>query len=317
MLDVTESGIRQQEAFRADVLAGMSQRQKSVPSRWFYDRRGSELFEEITGLDEYYPTRTETAILRQYAEEMAVLCGEDVVLLEYGAGAGLKFEILVSALETPRMYVPIDIAGDFLGSTVARIREQPRLPTRPIIADFTADFDIPADIPEKRRAAFFPGSTIGNLDRTEVAALLRLMRRHVGPHGKAIIGVDLRKDIKTLIAAYDDRRGVTAAFNLNLLARINRELGADFHIDRFAHEARWNEHESAIEMHLVSLDTQVVTVSGQSFAFGHGETIHTESSRKYDVPGFTDVVQRSGWRVALVWTDPAMLFAVFGLDSAR
>jgi len=263
------------------------------------------------------PTRTETAILRQHAGEMATLCGDDMVLLEYGAGAGLKFEILVRALKTPRMYVPIDIAADFLDSTVSRIRAQPRFPTRPIIADFTADFDIPLDIPKGCRTAFFPGSTIGNLDRAEVAALLRRMRRHVGSHGKAIIGVDLRKDIKTLIAAYADRRGVTAAFNLNLLARINRELGADFHIDRFAHEARWNEHESAIEMHLVSLDTQVVTVAGRSFAFGHGETIHTESSRKYDVPGFTDIVQRSGWRVAMVWTDPATRFAVFGLDSAR
>ena len=317
MLDIIESGTRQREAFRADVLAGMSGRQKSVPSRWFYDRRGSELFEEITGLNEYYPTRTETAILGRYAEEMAALCGEDVVLLEYGAGAGLKFEILVSALETPRMYVPIDIAGDFLGSTVARINEQLRLPTRPIIADFTADFDIPPDIPEGRRAAFFLGSTIGNLDSTEVAALLCRMRRHVGRRGKAIIGVDLRKDIKTLIDAYDDCRGVTAAFNLNLLVRINRELGADFHIDRFAHEARWNEHEFAIEMHLVSLNTQVVRIAGQSFAFEHGETIHTESSRKYDVRGFTDLVQRSGWRMAMVWTDPAMRFAVFGLDSER
>jgi dimethylhistidine N-methyltransferase len=317
MLDIIESGTSQQEAFRADVLAGMSGRQKSVPSRWLYDRRGSELFEEITGLDEYYPTRIKTAILRRYAEEIAALCGEDVVLLEYGAGAGLKFEILLNALETPRMYVPIDIAGDFLGSTVARIREQPRLPTRPIIADFTADFDIPADIPEGRRTAFFPGSTIGNLDRAEVGALLRRMRRHVGSHGKAIIGVDLRKDIKTLIAAYADRRGVTAAFNLNLLVRINRELGADFHIDRFAHEARWNEHESAIEMHLVSLHTQVVAVAGRSFVFEHGETIHTESSRKYDVRGFTDVVQRSGWRMAMVWSDPANQFAVFGLDSVR
>jgi uncharacterized SAM-dependent methyltransferase len=142
------------------------------------------------------------------------------------------------------------------------------------------------------------------------------MRRHVGPRGKAITGVDLRKDVKTLITAYADRRGVTAAFNLNLLARINRELGADFHIDQFAHEARWNEPESAIERHLVSLNTQVVTVAGRSFAFEHGETIHTESSRKYDVRGFTDVVQRSGWRMAMVWTDPAMRFAVFGLDSA-
>jgi dimethylhistidine N-methyltransferase len=318
MLDVVECGTRQQKVFRADVLAGMSGRQKSVPSRWLYDRRGSELFEEITGLDEYYPTRTETAIMRRHAEEMGALCGEDIVLLEYGAGAGLKFEILVAALKAPRMYVPIDIAGDFLDQTVARIREKfPQFPTRPIVADFTTDFDIPADIPEGPRTAFFPGSTIGNLDRTEVAALLPRMRRHVGLRGKAIIGVDLRKDIKTLIAAYDDRRGLTAAFNLNLLARINRELGADFRVDRFAHEARWNERESAIEMHLVSLNAQIVTVAGRRFAFELGETIHTESSRKYDVPGFTDVAHRSGWRSAMVWSDPAMRFAVFGLDSAQ
>jgi dimethylhistidine N-methyltransferase len=316
MLDNIEFRSRLREAFCADVLAGMSERQKSIPSRWLYDRRGSELFEEITGLDEYYPTRTETAILRRHADEMGAQCGEDVVLLEYGAGAGLKFEILINALEAPRMYVPIDIAGDFLDQTVTRIREQfPRLATRPIIADFTTDFEIPPDLLEGRRAAFFPGSTIGNLDGSQVTAFLHRMRRHVGPGGKAIIGVDLVKDIKTLIAAYDDRHGVTAAFNLNLLARVNRELGADFHLNRFAHEARWNECESAIEMHLVSLDTQLVTVAGQHFAFDQGETIHTESSRKYDVPGFTDIVQQSGWRTAMVWSDPAMYFAVFGLDA--
>ncbi|MDB5578978.1 MAG: egtD [Bradyrhizobium sp.] len=317
MFDLVESGSHQREAFRADVLAGLSGRQKAIPSRWLYDRRGSELFEEITGLDEYYPTRTETAILRRYAEEMGALCGRETVLLEYGAGAGLKFEILLGALKAPRMYVPIDIAGDFLDQTVARIRDQfPRLLMRPIIADFTTDFDVPADVPEVHRAAFFPGSTIGNLDRTEASAFLRRMRRHTGLHGKAIIGVDLRKDTSTLIAAYDDLRGVTAAFNLNLLARINHELGADFRVDRFAHEARWNEYESAIEMHLVSLDTQAVAIAGRHFAFERGETIHTESSRKYDVPGFTDLVLRSGWRVARVWSDPAMRFAVFGVDSA-
>jgi dimethylhistidine N-methyltransferase len=318
MLDVIEARPRQQEAFLADVLAGMSRPQKSIPSRWLYDKRGSELFEEITGLDEYYPTRTETDILWRHAEEMAALCGENAVLLEYGAGAGLKFEILVSALKAPQMYVPIDIAGEFLDETVARIREEfQRLPTRPIIADFTTDFDIPADVPVVRRAAFFPGSTIGNLDSTEVVTFLRRMRLHVGPGGKAIIGVDLRKDIKTLIAAYDDRRGVTAAFNLNLLARTNRELGADFDIEQFAHEARWNEHESAIEMHLVSLSTQVVTIADRYFVFDQGETIHTESSRKYDVAGFISIAQRCGWRTAAVWTDPAMRFAVFGLDSTQ
>ena len=225
MLDLVESKLSQREAFRADVLAGLSQRQKTLPSRWFYDQRGSELFEEITRLDEYYLTRTETAILRRHAGEMANLCGDNVVLLEYGAGAGIKSEILIDALKGPRMYVPIDIAADFLAQTAERIRGRfPDLATRPIITDFTADFDIPADIPAHPRAAFFPGSTLGNLGGSEADALLRRMREHVGERGKAIIGVDLRKDIRTLIAAYDDRRGVTAEFNLNLLRRINREL---------------------------------------------------------------------------------------------
>jgi dimethylhistidine N-methyltransferase len=316
MLDSVESKLGQREAFRADVLAGLSQRQKTVPARWLYDQCGSELFEEITRLDEYYLTRTETAILRRRAAEIAALCGDGVGLLEYGAGAAIKSEILIDALHAPRMYAPIDIAADFLGETVERIRDRfPELATRPIIADFTADFDIPADIPAERRAAFFPGSTIGNLGPSEAAALLRRMRQHVGERGKAIIGVDLRKDVQTLIAAYDDRRGVTAEFNLNLLARINRELKGDFPLEMFAHEARWNERESAIEMHLVSLKPQVVSVAGRSFAFAQGETIHTESCRKFEVAGFTHAAQRSGWRVAAIWSDPAELFAVFGLHA--
>ena len=247
---------------------------------------------------------------------MAALCGEGVVLLEYGAGAAIKTEILIGALHAPRMYAPIDIAADFLAQTVERIGHRfPELPTRPIIADFTVDFDIPADIPARPRAAFFPGSTLGNLLPSDACALLRRMREHVGHSGKAIIGVDLRKDIQTLIAAYDDKRGVTAEFNLNLLARINRELEGDFALDAFAHEARWNERESAIEMHIVSLRPQVVSVAGSSFAFAQGETIHTETCRKFDVAGFAHSAQRSGWRVATIWTDPAELFAVFGLSA--
>jgi len=316
MLDLVESKLSQHEAFRADVLAGLSQRQKTLPSRWLYDQRGSELFEEITRLDEYYLTRTETSILRRHAGEMAAFCGDHVVLLEYGAGAGVKSEILIGALKAPRMYVPIDIAADFLAQTAERVRDRfPGLVTRPIIADFTADFDIPSDIPAHPRAAFFPGSTLGNLGGSEAAALLRRMREHVGGHGEAIIGVDLRKDVGTLIAAYDDRRGVTAEFNLNLLRRINRELEGDLDIMAFAHEARWNEPESAIEMHLVSRKPQVATVAGRSFAFAQGETIHTETCRKFDVAAFTRAAQRSGWRVDRIWSDPAELFAVFGLRT--
>jgi dimethylhistidine N-methyltransferase len=316
MLDLVESKLSQREAFRADVLAGLSQRQKTLPSRWLYDQRGSELFEEITGLDEYYLTRTETAILRRHAGEMAALCGDGAVLLEYGAGAAIKSEILLDALHAPRMYAPIDIAADFLSQTVERIQDRfLDLPVRPIIADFTADFDIPADVPARPRAAFFPGSTLGNLGPSDAAALLRRMREHVGERGKAIIGVDLRKDIQTLIAAYDDRRGVTAEFNLNLLARINRELDGDFALAAFAHEARWNERESAIEMHIVSRKAQVVPLAGRSFSFAEGETIHTETCRKFDVASLTHAAQRSAWRADTIWSDPAELFAVFGLRA--
>jgi dimethylhistidine N-methyltransferase len=199
---------------------------------------------------------------------------------------------------------------------VGRFRDRfPELPTRPIIADFTVDFDIPADIPARPRAAFFPGSTLGNLLPSDAGALLRRMREHVGSSGKAIIGVDLRKDIQTLIAAYDDKQGVTAEFNLNLLVRINRELGGDFALDAFAHEARWNERESAIEMHIVTLKPQTVSVAGRSFSFAQGETIHTETCRKFDVAGFAHSAQRSGWRVDKLWSDPAELFAVFGLSA--
>jgi L-histidine N-alpha-methyltransferase len=317
MLNAIEPKPTQHDTFRSDVLAGMSRRQKFIPSRWLYDRRGSQLFEEITELEEYYPARTETAILRQHAQEMGVLCGEGVVLLEYGAGAGIKFEILVNALKALRMYVPIDIAGDFLEQTVARLQEQfPQLLTHPIVADFTSDFDIPAGIPESGRVAFFPGSTIGNLDAAEAIAVLRRMRRDAGRYGRAIVGVDLRKDVNALIAAYDDRRGVTATFNLNLLTRVNRDLGADFCVDGFAHEARWNKYESAVEMHLASLRNQVVTIADHRFIFEQGETIHTESSRKYSLSGFASLVRRSGWSVAMVWSDAAERFAVFGLDSA-
>jgi dimethylhistidine N-methyltransferase len=316
MLDIVSQRTLQLQAFRADVIAGLTQAQKELPSRWLYDDHGCKLFEEITRLDEYYPTRTEAAILRDNAQEIANFCGEEAVILEYGAGAGIKTEILIGALDRPRLYIPIDIAGDFLDETVARIRQRfPSVETLPVVADFTVDFDIPRGVPKAHRNAFFPGSTIGNLDKQETAAFLRRVRRHVGWRGAAIIGIDLKKDVETLLAAYDDREGVTAAFNLNLLARINRELGGDFPLDHFVHQARWNEAESAIEMHLVSLREQVVTVDGRAFAFRAGETIHTESSRKYDVRGFIDVVRDGSWRVSAIWSDSDRRFAVFGLDA--
>ncbi len=316
MLDIVSRRSAQLQAFRADVIAGLNQEQKTLPSRWLYDDRGCELFEEITRLDEYYPTRTETAILRENAQEIADFCGEKAVILEYGAGAGVKTEILIDSLDRPRLYVPIDIAGDFLDETAARMRQRfPDVETLPVVADFTGDFVLPPGVPKARRNAFFPGSTIGNLDKQETLAFLRRVRRHVGRSGAALIGVDLKKDVETLLVAYDDRAGVTAAFNLNLLVRINRELGGDFSLDQFGHQARWNEAESAVEMHLVSLREQLVTVDGRPFAFRVGETIHTESSRKYDVRGFFDVVGNGGWRVSAIWSDSDRRFAVFGLDA--
>jgi dimethylhistidine N-methyltransferase len=278
-----------------------------------YDDHGSALFETITGLAEYYPTRTETAILTTSAVEIAQFIGPDAVLVEYGAGSALKTEILLSAL-APTAYVPVDIAADFLAASAVRIEGRfPHLDVRPFVADFTADFELPEDLPPGRKVGFFPGSTIGNLASDEAEDFLRRMAAHVGPGGAALIGVDLKKDLETLLAAYDDREGVTARFNLNLLARINRELGGEFDIDTFEHQARWNAMDSAVEMHAVSTRAQTVMVAGQSFAFEAGESIHTESSRKYDLQQFADLATLSGWRVGPVWTDSEDRFAVVAL----
>ena len=263
MLDLVESKLSQHEAFRADVLAGLSHRQKTLPSRWLYDQRGSELFEEITRLDEYYLTRTETAIFAAMPTRWLLCaakapCCSNTAPARRSSPRSSSMRFMRRACTRRSISRRIFSARPWSGFGIGF----PTCPTRPIIADFTADFDIPADVPALPRAAFFPGSTLGNLLPSDACALLRRMREHVGRRGKAIIGVDLRKDIQTLIAAYDDKQGVTAEFNLNLLVRINRELKGDFALDGFAHEARWNERESAIEMHIVSLRPQVVSVAG-------------------------------------------------------
>lgn len=304
----------QLDAFRHDVLAGLAASPKRLPSRWLYDARGSELFEAITKLDEYYLTRAELGILRQHRKEIAAFCRECDVLLEYGAGAGVKSELLLSTLDDPSVYVPIDIAPDFLEQTSLRLDHAfPRLRVRPLVANFARAFTLPEDLPEGRRLGFFPGSTIGNLDTEESAALLERLARQVGPGGRAIIGVDTKKNLDVLLRAYDDKSGVTAAFNLNLLARIDRELGANFALERFRHEVRWNEGDSAIEMHIQSLIAQSVTIAGRTFGFGAGETIHTESSRKYDIAKFQALARANGWRTDRIWQDERALFAVFGL----
>ena len=301
-------------AFRQAVLGGLAQSRKAIPPRWLYDDRGCELFEEITRLHEYYPTRTETKILVNNAAEIADFCGPDAVMLEYGAGAGIKTEIIVETLRSLRLYVPIDIAENFLRETALRFeRRFAGLKVAPIVGDFTAPIDLPAEILSHRRFAFFPGSTIGNLEPEEAVNFLGQVRKHVGAEGRLVIGVDLKKDIGTLIRAYDDSLGVTAAFNLNLLRRINRELGGTFDPSLFRHRALWNGSESAIEMHLESITRHTVHVAGQSFDFALGETIHTESSRKYDHYAFLSLAADAAWRFDRVWTDEDNSFAVFGL----
>ncbi len=315
MLERVDFRSAQREAFRSDVLEGLGAERKTLPCRWLYDDRGSELFEEITALPEYYPTRTETAILDDNAGAIAAFCGPRAVLVEYGAGAGVKTEILLGALENPALYVPVDIAGDFLAMSAERIeRRFPYIEIRPVVADFTDDFDLPADLPKLTpRVAFFPGSTVGNLDPLDAIAFLKRVRGHVGETGKAVIGVDLKKDVSTLLRAYDDAAGITAAFNLNLLERINTELGGDFDTAEFAHEARWNAERSAVEMHLVSRKAQSVAIDHRRFDFAAGETIHTESSRKYSQADFRGLAEAAGWRVSDSWTDADDLFAVIGL----
>jgi dimethylhistidine N-methyltransferase len=303
--------------FRDDVLRGLSGTRRSVPSRWLYDDRGSELFEDITRLKEYYPARTEAGILREAAKSIGAFVGPRAIIVEYGTGAAVKTALLVAALDRPAEYLAVDVAEDFMRSSVARLRSQfPGLKVATRVADFTRDFDLPVGLGASPRLGFFPGSTFGNLAEDEAVALLRRMRRQLREGGRAIIGIDLRKGLDRLLPAYDDRDGVTAAFNLNLLERMNRELVANFQPDAFRHEARWNPDEFAVEMHMVSLRPQIVTIAGFDFDFRSGDTIHTESSRKYDADSFARLAALGGWNVAELWTDPEQLFAVFGLVAA-
>jgi dimethylhistidine N-methyltransferase len=314
MTQVSAAGAAPLAEFRADVISGLSTPQKTLSARWLYDEYGSKLFEQITELPEYYPTRTETRILKANVGHIAQFAGQRAVLIEYGAGSAIKTELLLSRLPAIRHYVPIDISAEFLDETCRRVRRRfPELRTSAVVADFNARVDLSMYASESGGVAFFPGSTIGNLDATESTAFLRNMREHVGEWGAAIIGVDLKKSPSILIPAYDDADGVTAAFNLNLLRRMNNELGADFKLSEFEHLARWNERDSAVEMHLVSCRTQVVTIGTKAFLFEQGETIHTESSRKFEIEEFANLARGCGWRAAEVWTDPDRLFAVFGL----
>lgn len=313
VFDPVASGAR--AAFFKAVVQGLSQPQKTLPCQYFYDEIGSQLFEQITTLEEYYPTRTETAILQESAADIARALGLDVLLVEYGAGASTKTRILLDNLDRTAGYVPIDVSEDFLLHTAGILRkEYPDVPVHPIVGDFMVRFGLPSDA-KGTPVGFFPGSTIGNLDDAEIDAFMRAARALLGADGQFLLGVDLRKSADILIPAYDDSEGVTAAFNLNLLARINRELAADFILESFQHKAIWNDAASQIEMHLESLVDQTVTIGTDQFRFATGETIHTENSRKFDLASLTGQMSNAGWRLQHAWQDEKRFFAVLLLSA--
>ena len=300
-------------SFGTDVLAGLARNPKRLPAKYFYDETGSRLFEQITRVPEYYPTRTELQILQTFGGSIAKLALPDAALIEFGSGSTAKARLLLRHMASVRAYVPVDISAEYMNGEAARLRADfPNLEVLPVAADFNRPFELPAPIRAGPRLGFFPGSTIGNLEPHEVTAFLRAARRALGRH-PFVIGVDLLKDPEVLYAAYNDRQGVTAQFNRNLLLRINRELGADFDVTAFEHHAFYNRELNRIEMHLASRRRQKVRILEKCFSFRVGETIHTENSYKYTIESFSAVAQGAGWRPAAVWTDPQRLFSVHGL----
>jgi len=297
-------------AFRRDILAGLARSPKATPPIWFYDRRGSELFEDITDLPEYYPTRTETALLAGHGDDFAAAIGPGRAVMEFGAGSARKTPHLLRAIN-PAAYVPIDISGDFLRASSAELASAfPGLPVLPLVGDFTGTLALPDAIDGLPRLGFFPGSTIGNSEPDTAVDLLRAMRRLLGDEAMLLIGMDRIKDRDRLIAAYDDAAGVTAAFNRNLLVRINRELEGDLPVDAFAHRAIWNDEKARIEMHLEATEPLHFHVAGQCFHMKVGETIHTESSHKYGARDERLLLRAGGWEPTTEWMDPDGLFAL-------
>jgi L-histidine N-alpha-methyltransferase len=296
--------------FLRDVLNGLSRRPRVVPARWFYDRRGSELFEAVTGLDEYYPTRTERQILSSAAAEISSLTGFGRAVIEFGAGSCTKTPIVLSATR-PSAYVPVDISGDYLRASVATLTSKfPGLAIFPVEADFTSTLELPNAIGADR-LGFFPGSTIGNLTAPAAADLLRRMATSLGVGSMLLIGMDRIKETSILLPAYDDRQGVTAAFNLNLLSRINRELVGTIPVGHFRHQVRWNDATACIEMHLEATRDMSFRIAGRQFSMDEGETIHTENSFKYGSRDASVLLRTGGWTPIAEWSDPDELFSVF------
>jgi dimethylhistidine N-methyltransferase len=297
-------------AFRDDVLAGLAAPIPAIPARWLYDRRGSELFEEITRLPSYYPTRTETALLKRIMPELSTRMPAGMAVVEFGAGSAAKTPLLLEAI-APAAYAPVDISRDYLAGAAADIRARfDGLPVFPIEADFAKPFSLPPQIADLPKLGFFPGSTIGNFVPRSATDLLRHFRALLGTGSLLLIGMDTVKPIDRLIAAYDEPEGVTAAFNRNLLNRINRELDGNIPVDAFRHEARWNDILSRIEMHLVATRDVEFRVSGQQFAFNAGHSIHTENSHKYGRRGARLLLLAGGWTPVAEWTDEAEDFSI-------
>ena len=296
--------------FREDVLNGLSAAIPSVPARWLYDRRGSELFDEITKLPSYYPTKTETALLTRIAPELGRAIAPGMAVVEFGAGSATKTPLLLEAI-APAAYVPVDISGDYLEASAAELRKRfPDLPVYPVIADFARAFELPREVSDLPKLGFFPGSTIGNFVPRSATDLLRHFRELLGTGALLLIGMDRVKPVERLIAAYDEPEGVTARFNLNLLERINRELDGDIPLNAFRHEARWNDILSRMEMHLVATCDVSFTIAGRPFSFASGESIHTENSHKYPRRGARLLLLAGGWTPIAEWQDENEDFSI-------
>ena len=302
--------------FLDDVLRGLSARRKTLPSKYFYDAEGSRLFEAICELPEYYLTRTEMALLASIAPAIAGFVAAGAALVEFGSGASAKTRLILDASPQIDLYVPIDISQAALSHAAAAIKaDYPSLKVMPLVEDFTRALQLPSAVRSRPIVGFFPGSTIGNFQPAEAERFLRRVRELLGDGALFIVGADLAKTPEVLLPAYDDAHGVTAAFNRNLLARINRELGATLDLDTFDHRAVWNEAESRVEMHLVSSRDQTARIGSRTIVFTEGEVIHTEDSHKYRLESFEALVERGGWRVKTVWTSDAPSFGVFLLDT--
>jgi dimethylhistidine N-methyltransferase len=299
--------------FACDVLQGLRAHPKNLPPKYFYDHAGSELFEQITALPEYYPTRCELRILADRAPQIARLIPEGAALVEFGSGSSKKVRLLLQAAPQLASYVPVDISAEFLQQEAARLQREFSIAVEPVATDFTEPFELPLSVKSSPACGFFPGSTIGNFEPYQAAAFLRHAGKTLGKAAILIVGVDLEKDAGILHRAYNDTHGVTAAFNLNLLKRINRELSADFNMKKFEHHAFYNCERHRIEMHLASVCRQRVRICGETFEFRAGETIHTENSYKYTVASFASLARGSGWAPVEVWTDPDNYFSVHAL----